>query len=183
MKRTPRISMVNALIVCLVASQLSSTLFANEIRAEEASSSAAVNVSSELSAPELFGSDALSAPLFAAAGSTFTVKQAADTHAPLAASPRLWHGAFDAMPIDARTSFADGRGYRGRGYRGHHNAAAALALGAVAAITGTAILVYANRPECSTSRFAGGCGYGTKVVGGAVLAGGIVGFVIAAATW
>ncbi len=56
-------------------------------------------------------------------------------------------------------------------------------LGAVATITGAAILVYANRPDCSTNQFAGGCGYGTKVVGGAVLAGGVAGLFVGALTW
>jgi uncharacterized membrane protein YjjB (DUF3815 family) len=60
---------------------------------------------------------------------------------------------------------------------------AALMLGAVAAITGTALLVYANRPECTTNQLAGGCGYGTKVVGGAVLSGGVAGLFIGALTW
>ena len=56
-------------------------------------------------------------------------------------------------------------------------------IGAVAAIAGTALLVYANRPECSTNQLAGGCGYGTKVIGGSVLSAGVVGVVIGAVTW
>jgi hypothetical protein len=44
-------------------------------------------------------------------------------------------------------------------------------------------LVYANRPDCNTNQFAGGCGYGTKVIGGAVLSGGIVGLFVGALTW
>jgi hypothetical protein len=76
------------------------------------------------------------------------------------------------------------RGYGRRGYSGRNSgAAAAMFIGAAAAIAGTALLVYANRPECSTRPTAGGCGYGTKVVGGAVLAGGAVGVVVGAATW
>ncbi len=58
-----------------------------------------------------------------------------------------------------------------------------IILGAVASIAGTAILVYANRPECSTNQTANGCGYGTKVIGGAVLSAGIVGLVAGALTW
>jgi hypothetical protein len=59
-----------------------------------------------------------------------------------------------------------------------------MVLGAAASITGGAILVYANRPECgTTNRMASGCGYGTKVVGGAVLSAGIVGLLIGALTW
>jgi hypothetical protein len=56
-------------------------------------------------------------------------------------------------------------------------------IGAAAAITGTALLVYANRPECSTNALASGCGYGTKVVGGSVLAGGVAGLAVGAALW
>jgi hypothetical protein len=56
-------------------------------------------------------------------------------------------------------------------------------IGAAAAIAGTAVLVYANRPECATDTVAGGCGYGTKVVGTAVLSGGIVGLFVGALTW
>jgi hypothetical protein len=67
----------------------------------------------------------------------------------------------------------------------HHNegAAAAIFLGAAGAIAGTAVLVYANRPECGVNPYAGGCGYGTKVTGGAVLAAGVVGLVVGAALW
>ena len=65
----------------------------------------------------------------------------------------------------------------------HDGSIAALMIGAAAAITGTAVLVYANRPECTFAPYAGGCGYGTKVVGGAVLAGGVVGLFVGALTW
>jgi hypothetical protein len=43
--------------------------------------------------------------------------------------------------------------------------------------------VYANRPEGDVLQFAGGCGYGTKVVGGAVLSGGLVSLIVGALTW
>jgi hypothetical protein len=80
-------------------------------------------------------------------------------------------------------SFA-GQIYQGRPYKMNRDGSiAALMLGSIAAIAGTAVLVYANRPECTTNQFAGGCGYGTKVVGGAVLSGGVVGLVIGALTW
>jgi hypothetical protein len=76
------------------------------------------------------------------------------------------------------------RGYGRRGYGGRNNGAiAALAVGAAAAIAGTAVLVYANRPECSTIPTASGCGYGTKVIGGSVLSAGVVGVMIGALTW
>jgi len=87
-------------------------------------------------------------------------------------------------PAPAESSVFAQRGYGRRGYSGRNNgAAAAMFLGAAAAIAGTALLVYANRPECTTRPTAGGCGYGTKVVGGAVLSAGVVGVTIGALTW
>jgi hypothetical protein len=53
----------------------------------------------------------------------------------------------------------------------------------MASITGASVLIYANRPECEWNRYGTGCGYGTKVVGGAVLTGGIAGLLIGALTW
>jgi len=44
-------------------------------------------------------------------------------------------------------------------------------------------LAYANRPECDYNRYANACGYGTKVVGTSVLAGGVVGIMVGAALW
>jgi hypothetical protein len=83
--------------------------------------------------------------------------------------------------------FADAEwGQRDWGYGHHHRnsgARAAIILGSVAAVAGAAVLVYANRPECGANHAAGGCGYGTKVAGGAVLAGGVLGITIGAVTW
>ena len=77
-----------------------------------------------------------------------------------------------------------GQVYQGRPYRMAHNGSiAALMVGAVATITGAALLVYANRPECDLRQYAGGCGYGSKVIGGAVLSGGIAGLFVGALTW
>lgn len=69
--------------------------------------------------------------------------------------------------------------------RWHRNsgARAAVILGSVAAITGAAVLIYANRPECRSNPSAAACGYGTKVVGGAVLAGGAVALTVGALSW
>ena len=58
-----------------------------------------------------------------------------------------------------------------------------MILGAAAAITGVAVLTYANRPECRVTAAAEGCSYGTKVVGTAVTAGGVVTFLTGALTW
>jgi len=71
----------------------------------------------------------------------------------------------------------------GRGGGRNNAAAAEMVLGGIAAIAGTAILVYANRPDCNRNQFADGCGYGTKVVGGSFLAGGVVIFSVGALTW
>jgi len=74
--------------------------------------------------------------------------------------------------------------YRGRPYRSHRDGSlAAIIIGAAATIAGTAVLVYANRPECSATPSVGGCGYGTKVIGGSVLAGGVVSMMVGALTW
>ena len=98
-------------------------------------------------------------------------------------------GTFDVERVpalrDENDQFAFGQfGRFGRGRR-HRNdgAAVALFLGAVGTIAGAAVLVYANRPECSAAVQPGGCGYGTKVVGGSVLAAGLVGLTIGAVTW
>jgi hypothetical protein len=199
MARTHPLSTTGALIVCLVGTQWSGTLFASE---KEPSSSAAsssqsvVNGTSEAhgqtsairalavsadeqpaSATELIGSTVdhsrftFSNELFAA-------------NAPVgAASAQLWRSTPGFVPVES-SSFAQWGGYRGRGRGGRNGAAqAAVVLGAVASIAGAAVLVYANRPECSANQMATGCGYGTKVVGGAVLSAGIVGLLVGALTW
>jgi hypothetical protein len=94
-----------------------------------------------------------------------------------------WNNTF-TFGQDEPSAFAQ-RGGRGRGFRGRRNdgAIAAVFIGAAAAIAGTAVLVYANRPECSATPAAGGCGYGTKVFGGAVVSAGVAGLVVGALTW
>jgi len=78
--------------------------------------------------------------------------------------------------------FADGG--RGREHWDHHSGArAAILLGSMAAIAGWALLIDANRPACSANHAASGCGYGTKVTGGAWLAGGLVSVTLGAVTW
>ena len=105
----------------------------------------------------------------------------------LAANPTLGlpeqdaHRAFNFVPAES-SAFA-GQVYRGRPYRRNGGSIAALMIGTAAAITGAAILVYANRPECDRNASAGGCGYGTKVAGTSVLVGGVVGIFVGALTW
>jgi hypothetical protein len=89
-----------------------------------------------------------------------------------------------ATPVFA-FSDAEGLGQRG-GYRGRNRngaATAAIVLGSAAAIGGGAVLVYANRPECSANHAASGCGYGAKVTGTAVLSAGIVALIVGALSW
>jgi hypothetical protein len=181
MART-HLSTTGALIVCLIGTQWSGTLFASMDPPSSVApvSPLVVDSTSEAQgrteagpAAAVPGGEqprrALELPLSTVEGSRFRLtKEMFAANAPLAAAP----------------SFAQRGGYGGRG-RGGRNATAqaAIVLGAVASIAGAAVLVYANRPECSTTQFANGCGYGTKVVGGAVLSAGMVGLLVGALTW
>ena len=80
-----------------------------------------------------------------------------------------------------RGRYRGGRGGYGGGSR--NAAAQALLVGAAATIAGAAVLAYANRPDCDYNQRLMGCGYGTKVVGTSVLAGGLVGVLVGAALW
>lgn len=119
-----------------------------------------------------------------------------DNHTSTAAlqlPPALTHVSFADMPLSPRAGERPpfvvspaSIAFAQRGYgRGWHNggARAAVILGAAAAIAGAAVLVYANRPDCRSNPSAAGCGYGTKVVGGAMVAGGAVGMVVGAISW
>ena len=178
MTKTRRVSTTCALIVCLLGAQMSGTLFAEETATEAApASSSVVNVSPSLSA------ETSAAPFSPGTVGPSRFVLSDQGLASLAAPPQMWRGSFSAIPVEA-TSLAQRGGYRGRRSGGRNGgAAAAIIVGAAAAIAGTAVLVYANRPECTTNRIASGCGYGTKVIGGSVLTGGVVGLVVGAATW
>jgi hypothetical protein len=174
MARTHRLSTAAALIVCLAGAPWSETIFASE---EELSPTEA---SSSQSASGVFSSLPSTAgrPPFAFTDARLTVDEPVG-----AADARVWRSTFNFTPIESSAS-AQRRGYRGRGGGGGRSAAiTAMALGAAASIAGAAVLVYANRPECRTNQTASGCGYGTKVVGGAVLSAGIVGIFVGALTW
>ena len=82
---------------------------------------------------------------------------------------------------DESSLFAQRRGFLGG--RRNEGARTAIVVGTLAAITGAALLLYANRPECSRNAAANACGYGTKVVGGAVLTAGAVGIVAGTISW
>jgi hypothetical protein len=187
-----------ALVVCLVGTHGTGTLFASPHEppvtpAASASQSTpdAYAQPSETRADELSGGEhsAGTPELLVDLPSTrtpspFTLDREMITAATtLAARADAGRGIFSFTP-DGFTSFAQRGGYRGRGRGGRNGAAQAeIVLGAVASIAGAAVLVYANRPECNTNPVAGGCGYGNRVVGGAVLSGGIVSLLIGAATW
>ncbi len=144
-----------ALIVCLVAAQSPGTLFASEVEPSSSTTPPpAVNITSA----------ARTAPSV----SRFTID-----------AKQLASHSLDLNAFEQR-----GR-YRGRRGRWDDNRAAqtAIIIGGVASITGAALLVYANRPECRTNPATSGCGYGTKVVGGSVLSAGMFSVVAGAVTW
>ena len=185
MARTHRLSTTAALIICLIATQWSGTLFASE---EESSSRSTLSTPSVADSttevpgatlaagtPDLARST-MERPRFAFSNEVFTAK------GPLGADSEHWLGTLTFAPVES-SAFAQRRGYRGRGRGGHSGSAAAMVLGAGAAIAGAAVLVYANRPDCRPSQTTNGCGYGTKVIGGAVLSAGVVGLVAGALTW
>jgi len=161
MPKMRRLSGFVALSVCLVASGWGDTVFAAEPQASRAVAS-------------LPAIDLSTTQQFARAGSRLIVGE----HTLQAmAVPEI-----ASQPLQS-TILAQRRGYGGYGRRRNGAAQAEMILGAAAAITGAALLTYANRPECSANALADGCSYGTKVVGTAVTAGGIVTFLTGALTW
>jgi hypothetical protein len=75
-------------------------------------------------------------------------------------------------------------GYYGPPPHHHHNGAAqaAIIFGSAAVIAGTAMMIYANRPECDSVVHSNDC-YGEKVFGGSILAGGIVSLTMGMVMW
>jgi hypothetical protein len=159
---THRLSTTGALVICLIATQWSGTLFASQ--EERPSNATPSEVQPSAGEPSrLVFSDQVFAehPSFGLPG------------------PQLL-----TTPVFASSEF-EGLGQRG-GYRGRSRngaATAAIVLGSAAAIGGGAVLVYANRPECSVNHAATGCGYGAKVTGTAVLSAGIVALIVGALSW
>ena len=205
MSRTSRISTVAAMVVCLGGVPGSDILFAADANAPLDRTSPAEPVSAALPAQDAAASSFLVAPASSPAhallafgpggldrfvglgrsggfvgfpGSVGFPGFAAPE--PIGSVAQVWRNEFTVVPSES-DSFA--QVYRGRGRDRRDAALTAIVIGAAASIVGGAVLVYANRPECSTNPAAGGCGYGTKVVGGAVLAGGVAGMTIGALTW
>jgi hypothetical protein len=163
MTRTRRLSTTAVLTVCLFGTPLSGTLFASEAES--------------LAESQLPLSPRVVAPL------SFVQQSGVDPTTPLARPSFNFTPTFTVAKSD--TAELRSQIYQGRPIYYHDNNAslAAMLIGAAAAITGTALLIYANRPECETRPYAGGCGYGTKVIGGSVLSGGLVGVAVGALTW
>lgn len=159
------------LVACLVAAPCAGTLFAAE---EERTPNSSASDITSVTSPE-------------SVARMMALLHAGDAAAntPRGLSVPAWE-VTSSTELTQRDAFA-GQVYRDppiRIDRRNRGSIAALMLGSIATITGAALLIYANRPECSTSQFSpGGCGYGTKVVGGAVLTGGVVGLMVGALTW
>jgi hypothetical protein len=157
MSRAQHALTIVTLSVALVSAPLSGTLFASESTPQEARSEQAASYARVLSA--------LQSP---PKPSPFTVSDDVLVAA--------------ATPVSGASQWGRHGGHRGGGGR-NDGARTAIILGAIGVIAGSAVLVYANRPECGDVPNASGCGYGTKVTGGAVLAAGVVGITVGAATW
>jgi hypothetical protein len=144
-----------ALVACIIATQYTSTVLASD---------------AERAAPQ-----ATSLHLTYNGKPLTAIGPRNDAHA------QASRGVDPLSPIES-SAFRQWGGFRrGRGRNG--GATTAIFLGAVGTIAGAAVLVYANRPECNGNPTLGGCGYGTKVIGGAVLSAGLVGLTIGAVTW
>ena len=195
-----RVSMTAAIIVCLLSTQWSGTLYASEV--ENSSGTAAVSplpvtIASDVQTPTPLGW----VHAVSIGERSLETTDVSSASGPQSGRARLL---FDALAVNevigtvapgGRSAFEiapaefdrfGGQIYQGAPYpyrRRHDGSIAAIMIGAAAAIAGTAVLVYANRPECTNNPIAGGCGYGTKVVGTAVLSGGIVGVFVGALTW
>jgi hypothetical protein len=178
MARTHHLSMTGAVIICLVSTQGNGTLFASEDEGSLREAPSSQSLTSSASETQMSTSGGLvpeRAPFTPSAGG-FTANPSLGLVAPGA------HRTFGLAPTES--SALARQIYPGRPYRIRRDGSiAALMIGAVATIAGASVLVYAHRPECESNHFAGGCGYGTKVVGGAVLTGGIVGLFVGALTW
>lgn len=187
MANTHRLSMIGAVIVCLAGAQMNVTVFASEdasLPVIEAQRSASEEPAPAISIDDLATATVGSlTPLPTAAPTRLTLDAGlfAENPSPVPLAQGVQRR-FRLAPSPAMA--AAGQIRQGRPYPiSRSGSIAAIMVGAVATIAGTAVLVYANRPECTTSPFAGGCGYGTKVIGGSVLAGGVVGLFVGALTW
>jgi len=181
MTNTHRSWMSAAVMISFVSLQ-TNALFASENESPSTETHVSQALSESTSDTQIAATDVLPSPLPAVKYSRFALHESFVENPSLVGIANGGRRGFTMTPAPS-SAFA-GQIYQGRPYKINRDGSiAALMLGSIAAIAGTAVLVYANRPECTTNQFAGGCGYGTKVVGGAVLSGGVVGLVIGALTW
>src|SRR5262249_9771676 len=163
MLKLRRLSQFVALSVCLVASGWGDTVFADEPQAGRAVASIPAI---HLSATQQFSSSSSN-------GSRLIV---GDHTRQAMTIPEI-----ASLPLQS-TTLAQRR-YGGDGRRRHRAAPAQKILRAAPAGTPGARLALPHTPPSSVNALAGGCSYGTKVVGTAVTAGGVVTFLTGALTW
>jgi hypothetical protein len=191
-----RVSMIAVVIACFVGAQGNATVFASEETSSMRETPSSPSLTNGTSEGQPSTSDGLApatsnADLPAATDrSLIALPQTQLARLKLDAGFLLANASLAQGPqrqfnlVPTRASALAGQVYQGRPYRiGRNGSIAAIMIGAAATIAGTAILVYANRPDCTINQFAGGCGYGTKVIGGSVVAGGVVGLFVGALTW
>src|ERR1700681_4895722 len=169
-----RVSMTAVVILCLLGNQWSATLFASE--AGDSSGTASVSPLLSTAASDVQSPTSLGLVHGASIGGP-SVETTEVSSAP-GASGRV-RFPFDALAVNEALGTVMPRGksafgvapaefgrfagqiYQGAPYpyrRRHDGSIAAIMIGAAAAITGAAVLAYANRPECTTNTVAGGCG-------------------------
>ena len=159
--------MTGALIVCLVGTQWNGTLFASDEQASSSEAPSSQTLTKSTSEARMFTSrgrapaisideDRTAATDVSSVSPTFIERsrfpfkdEVRTANSPMGSIGHT-HGTFDFRPTQS-SAFA-GQVYRGQPRpirRGRDGSIAAIVIGAVASITGAAILVYANRPECN----------------------------------
>src|SRR5438093_7567471 len=151
MARTHRLPTTGALIVCLLSTLWSGTLVASE---EQPSSESAASSATPSAGPPVIGAtDLWSHSLPAIERPRFTCNDAIlSATAPIGgAGAQSWQTPLASGPTEPNAFAQRGRYWGGRGRR-NGGAQTAIIIGTVASITGAALLVYANRPECGTNQ-------------------------------
>src|SRR5262249_12125558 len=132
MARTHRLSTI-ALAVCLASTGWAGPVFASDTETSSTDRAPAVSIPARTASAITLSAS----PLLKADRSPFTL------------TPEQLTSSAATFNTFESTAFAQRGYYRGRRSSNRGGAVAALMIGAAASITGSAILVYANRPECS----------------------------------